>query len=144
MMKDIDIFTDGSCLGNPGIGGWAYILKYKDHIKKESGACKDTTNNQMELTAIIKALKALKTPCNINLYTDSNLMVQSINLWLEGWIKNNFKGKKNINLWKEYIDISKDHKIKAIWIKAHNGHKENEECDKMAREAALNLQKELK
>ena len=143
-MKDIDIFTDGSCLGNPGVGGWAYILKYKNHLKQESGACENTTNNKMELLAIIQALKALKQPCNINLYTDSNLMVQSINLWLKDWIKKDFKGKKNIELWKEYINVSKIHKINAIWIKAHNGHVENELCDKMAREAALNLQKELK
>lgn len=141
-MKNIEIYTDGSCLNNPGFGGWAYILVYKNHKKEQSGACENTTNNRMELLAIIEALKALKEPCDIVLYTDSNLMVQSINEWLDGWVKKNFKGKKNIDLWQSYIEVSKMHKIKAVWVKAHNGHMMNERCDELAREAALSLQKE--
>ncbi|TBR78251.1 ribonuclease HI [Campylobacter novaezeelandiae] len=141
-MKQIKIYTDGSCLNNPGFGGWAYILRYKEHEKIGFGAKENTTNNQMELLAIIEALKILKEPCEIELYTDSNLMVRSINEWLETWVKKDFKNKKNVDLWKEYLKFSKDHKIKAFWVKAHNGHIENEKCDKLAREAALNLQKE--
>lgn len=141
-MKQIKIYTDGSCLNNPGFGGWAYILRYKEHEKIGFGAKENTTNNQMELLAIIEALKILKEPCEIELYTDSNLMVRSINEWLEIWVKKDFKNKKNVDLWKEYLKFSKDHKIRAFWVKAHNGHIENEKCDKLAREAALNLQKE--
>lgn len=141
-MKQIKIYTDGSCLNNPGFGGWAYILRYKEHEKIGFGAKENTTNNQMELLAIIEALKILKEPCEIKLYTDSNLMVRSINEWLETWVKKDFKNKKNVDLWKEYLKFSKDHKIRAFWVKAHNGHIENEKCDKLAREAALNLQKE--
>ncbi|TQR32384.1 ribonuclease HI [Campylobacter sp. MIT 99-7217] len=140
-MKKIEIYTDGSCLKNPGFGGWAYILRYKNNEKEGFGAQADTTNNQMELRAIIEALKALKEPCEISLFTDSNLMVQSINEWLEGWIKKDFKGKKNVSLWKEYLEAAKTHHIKAFWIKAHNGHDENERCDFLARTAALNLAK---
>ena len=136
-MKSIEIYTDGSCLKNPGTGGWAYILRYKDYVKEGFGAEFNTTNNRMELKAIIMALKALKEPCEVSLFTDSNLMVQSINEWLDGWIKKNFKDKKNVDLWKEYIKVAKIHKVKAFWIKAHNGHLENEKCDKLAREAAL-------
>ncbi|MCR8683668.1 MULTISPECIES: ribonuclease HI [unclassified Campylobacter] len=141
-MKNIEIYTDGSCLNNPGFGGWAYVLAYKNHQKEQSGACENTTNNRMELMAIIEALKALKEPCEVKLYTDSNLMVQSINEWLEGWVKKDFKGKKNIDLWKEYLNVAKDHKITAFWIKAHNGHELNERCDELARNAALKLQEE--
>ena len=138
-MKSIEIYTDGSCLDNPGFGGWAYILSYQGHEKVGFGAQANTTNNQMELRAIIEALKALKEPCEIALYTDSNLMVQSINEWLEGWVKKDFKGKKNVHLWKEYLHAAKPHKITAFWLKAHNGHELNERCDELARKAATEL-----
>lgn len=138
-MKSIEIYTDGSCLDNPGFGGWAYILSYQGHEKVGFGAQANTTNNQMELRAIIEALKALKEPCEIALYTDSNLMVQSINEWLEGWVKKDFKGKKNVPLWKEYLHAAKPHKITAFWLKAHNGHELNERCDELARKAATEL-----
>lgn len=144
-MKSISLFSDGSCLGNPGYGGWAYILKYNNHEKKEFGAKSDTTNNQMELMAVIMGLKALKEPCVVELFTDSSYVANSINSWLDGWVKKNFKNVKNIPLWKEYLEVSAPHKITATWVKAHAGHKENEECDDMAREAALNLkQKEIR
>lgn len=138
-MKSIEIYTDGSCLDNPGFGGWAYILSYQGYEKVGFGAQANTTNNQMELRAIIEALKALKEPCKIALYTDSNLMVQSINEWLEGWVKKDFKGKKNVPLWKEYLHAAKPHKITAFWLKAHNGHELNERCDELARKAATEL-----
>lgn len=142
MMKCVEIYTDGSCLNNPGFGGWAYIVCYKGHQKEGFGSEKNTTNNRMELMAIIEALKILKEPCEIKIFTDSNLIVQSINEWLDDWIKKDFKGKKNVDLWKEYLKVSKSHQIQAFWIKAHNGHEENERCDFLAREAALKLQKE--
>ncbi|KAA6227225.1 MULTISPECIES: ribonuclease HI [unclassified Campylobacter] len=142
-MKEIELYTDGSCLDNPGFGGWAFILRYNGHERIESGAQKDTTNNRMELLAIIKALQVLKEPCKISLFTDSNLMVQSINEWLKNWVKTDFKDKKNVDLWKEYLNLAKNHKIKAFWVKAHNNHEENEKCDKLARNAALKLKKEV-
>lgn len=143
-MKRVELYTDGSCLDNPGCGGWAYILRYGEREKVGCGAQKDTTNNQMELRAIIEALRALKEPCEIALYTDSNLMVQSINEWLAGWVKKDFKGKKNVPLWKEYLELAKPHKITAFWVKAHDGHEFNERCDELARKAASELKNSLK
>lgn len=143
-MKTIYLFSDGSCLNNPGIGGWAYILKYKDKAKKASGAEEETTNNRMELLAVIKGLQALKEACNVELYTDSSYVVNAINLWLTSWIAQGFKNKKNVGLWREYIKASEKHNIKAHWVKGHNGHEENEECDEMARTAALELKERSK
>ncbi|CZE46216.1 ribonuclease HI [Campylobacter geochelonis] len=143
-MKSICLFSDGSCLKNPGAGGWAYILKYKDFVKKQSGAKEHTTNNQMELRAVIEGLKALKEPCEVLLYTDSSYVANSINSWLFGWVKKNFKNVKNVELWQEYLEISKPHKVKASWIKAHAGHPENEECDTMARDEATKMEESLK
>ena len=138
-MKKINIFTDGSSLGNPGEGGYCAILRYKDKEKIIKGSKKEATNNQMELTAVIEALKALKEPCKITLYSDSNYVVRGINEWIENWIKKEFKGVKNSDLWREYIDVSSPHNINAVWIKAHNGHIENEKCDKIAKEEAEKL-----
>lgn len=143
-MKQILLFSDGSCLGNPGIGGWAYILRYKNHEKKEFGSKALTTNNQMELLAVLMGLKSLKEPCKIELFTDSSYVVNSINLWLDGWVKKNFKNVKNVDMWKEFLELSKPHQITATWVKGHAGHKENEECDDMARNAALKLKDQLK
>lgn len=140
-MKTVKLFSDGSCLGNPGIGGWAYILQYEDWQKKNSGADLETTNNKMELKAVIMGIKALKEPYEIEIYTDSSYVANAINSWLENWIKKDFKKVQNPQLWKEYLKVSKMHKIKAFWIKGHSGHLQNEECDKMAREAANNLKK---
>lgn len=131
-MKEINLYTDGACSGNPGPGGWCYILEYKGVEKVGSGYFEQTTNNQMELNAVLEGLKALKEPCKINLYSDSQYVTRTINEWLDGWIKTNFKGKKNIEMWKDYIELSKNHKIEAVWVKAHNGHSYNERCDKIA------------
>ena len=141
-MKTVCLFSDGSCLNNPGFGGWAYILEYNGKSKEASGANELTTNNQMELTAVIMGLKALKEPCCVNLYTDSSYVANAINEWLDGWFKKGFKNVKNIPLWQEYLEISKPHKVKAVWVKAHNGHPQNERCDKLARAAATNLKME--
>ncbi|WP_298784913.1 ribonuclease HI [uncultured Campylobacter sp.] len=135
-MKSVKLFSDGSCLGNPGAGGWAYILQYGDAIKKASGAEAMTTNNQMELTAVIMGLSALKQPCRVELFTDSEYVVKAINSWLAKWVATDFKGKKNADLWRRYLAAAAPHEIKASWVKGHAGHPQNEECDAMARAAA--------
>ena len=136
-MKKIEIFTDGSSLGNPGSGGWCAILRYKGHEKILKGGEDYTTNNKMELKAVIEALKALKEPCEIDLYADSTYVLKGISEWLENWIKKDFKNVKNPELWKEFYVLSKKHKINPIWVKGHSGHRENEICDKIAKEQAL-------
>ncbi|WP_295150759.1 ribonuclease HI [Campylobacter sp.] len=135
-MKSVKLFSDGSCLGNPGAGGWAYILQYGNAIKKASGAEAMTTNNQMELTAAIMGLSALKQPCCVELFTDSEYVVKAINSWLAKWVVTDFKGKKNADLWRRYLAAAAPHEIKASWVKGHAGHPQNEECDAMARAAA--------
>lgn len=135
-MKSVKLFSDGSCLGNPGAGGWAYILQYGNAIKKASGAEAMTTNNQMELTAAIMGLSALKQPCRVELFTDSEYVVKAINSWLAKWVVTDFKGKKNADLWRRYLAAAAPHEIRASWVKGHAGHPQNEECDAMARAAA--------
>ena len=135
-MKSVKLFSDGSCLGNPGAGGWAYILQYGNAIKKASGAEAMTTNNQMELTAAIMGLSALKQPCRVELFTDSEYVVKAISSWLAKWVVTDFKGKKNADLWRRYLAAAAPHEIRASWVKGHAGHPQNEECDAMARAAA--------
>jgi ribonuclease HI len=135
-MKQIDIFTDGSSLGNPGPGGWCAILRYKNHEKIISGGENFTTNNKMELKAVIEALKLLKEPCIINLYSDSTYVLKGIEEWLENWVAKNFKNVKNKEMWQELYRLKQTHIINTNWIKGHSGHKENEICDKIAKEEA--------
>jgi ribonuclease HI len=141
-VKKITLFSDGSALGNPGPGGYGVILRYGDKEKELYGGEAHTTNNRMELKGAIEGLKALKEPCVVDIVSDSSYVVKAINEWLEGWIKKDFKKVKNVDLWKEYIDVSKQHKINAVWVRGHNGHEENERCDKLARDEA-ERQKEL-
>ena len=136
-MKLVKLFSDGSCLNNPGRGGWAFILEYGEYKLKKSGGESFTTNNKMELTAVIMGLKALKFPCEVELYSDSSYVVNGINGWIFSWIKKNFKDVKNPELWREYLQVSAPHKIRAFWVKGHDGHPQNEECDELARKAAL-------
>jgi len=148
-MKKITLYSDGSSLGNPGCGGWGTILEYDGHTKELSGSNPDTTNNQMELLGVIEGLKALKEPCDVKVISDSKYVVQAINEWLENWIKNNWKtaGKKpvkNLELWKQYLEASLSHNIRAVWVKGHAGHEQNERCDILARTQAETLQKQLK
>lgn len=131
-LTKIDIHTDGACSGNPGPGGWCSILVYNGTEKEISGSEAWTTNNQMELKSVIEALKMLNRPCEISLYSDSQYVVKGINEWLPGWVKTNFKGKKNVDMWGEYLELTKKHKITAIHVKAHNGDYYNERCDKVA------------
>lgn len=138
-MKKISLYCDGSSLGNPGFGGWCAILKYQDSLRILSGAVKNTTNNRMELTAVIEGIKGVKYPCEIIVYSDSRYVCEGINKWLNNWIKNGFNKVKNLDLWEEYIVAAKKHKVEAIWIKGHTGHIENEQCDTIARNEATKL-----
>ena len=141
-MTSIEIYTDGACSGNPGRGGWGVILRYGDIEKEMSGSATETTNNRMELTAVIEALKALKRECEITLYTDSRYVMDGVNEWLPNWKRNNWRttnkksAVKNIDLWQELDSLLPLHKIKWVWVKGHNGHPENERVDKLAREQA--------
>jgi len=146
-MKEVDIYTDGSCLGNPGAGGWCSILMYKGHKKIIKGGKPQTTNNEMELTAVLEALKKLKEPCKVNLYTDSQYIANAINDWIYNWSKENWsiakkKNIKHLDKWKKIYDLLKIHDVKAIWIKGHDGNYYNELCDKYAREEARKLKEE--
>lgn len=137
-MKKITLFSDGSSLGNPGAGGWACILRYKDNEKILSGGAPNVTNNQMELLGVIEGLRALNEPCEVEIFTDSNYVVKSINEWLDNWLKKNWKNNtvKNRDLWEQYLDASRRHIVKAFWVKGHAGHEENEKCDKIAKSEA--------
>ncbi len=139
MMKKIYLFSDGSSLGNPGEGGYCAILRYKDNEKIIKGGQQQATNNQMELKAVIEGLKALKGACIVEIVSDSSYVVKGINEWLKNWQKRNFARVKNPELWKEYIEVAKPHKINATWVRGHAGHKENELCDKIAKEEAEKL-----
>ena len=140
-MKKIYLFSDGSSLGNPGHGGYCAILRFGKHEKVISGAKEDATNNQMELLAVFEGLKALKEPCEVEIVSDSSYVVKAINEWLENWQKKEFRKVKNPELWREYLKVAKPHKIKAIWVRGHNGHEENERCDKIAKSEAEKLKK---
>jgi ribonuclease HI len=141
-VKHVAIFTDGACKGNPGPGGWGAILRNGGHEKELSGSDPATTNNRMELTAIIRALQALKAPCQVELHTDSRYVIDGITKWIFGWQKNGWKtaAKKpvlNAELWQELLTATKPHKIDWIWVKGHAGHPENERADVLASNAAL-------
>lgn len=145
MLPRVEIYTDGACSGNPGIGGWGVILRYKDTEKELSGGEINTTNNRMELTAVIEAIKALKTACNITLYTDSKYVMNGITEWLENWKKNGWKTSnkkgavKNIDLWQTLDELVLKHEIRWVWVKGHAGHIENERVDTLARSEVLKL-----
>ncbi len=137
--KEVTIYCDGSSLGNPGPGGWACILDYKGKRKELCGSSKQATNNQMELMAVIEGLKALKEPCSVTIVTDSSYVANAINEWLDNWIQKDFKKVKNKELWQEFVNLRKIHDIKAVWVKGHNGHSENERCDTLARAQAQQI-----
>ena len=140
-MKRIEVFTDGACKGNPGPGGWGAILRMGRHEKEMSGSEPDTTNNRMEMTAAIRALKALTEPCQVTLHTDSKYVIDGITKWVHGWKKNGWvnaskKPVRNADLWHDLIEVAAPHAITWEWIKGHNGHPENERVDKLASDAA--------
>jgi len=140
-VKKVRLFSDGSSLGNPGPGGYGGILRYNQTQKRYSGGEANTTNNRMELKGVIEGLKLLNQPCEVEVVSDSSYVVNAINEWLQNWVKKDFKKVKNVDLWKEYLEVAKPHKINGTWVKGHAGHEENEECDKMAKNEALKLQK---
>lgn len=142
-MKQVALFSDGSSLGNPGPGGYGAILRYKDIEKEVAGGEAHTTNNRMELKAVIEGLKLLKEPCEVTLYSDSSYVVKAINEWLEGWRKKAFAKVKNPDLWREYLEVAGPHRIRANWVKGHAGHPENERCDLLARGEAEKLKERL-
>lgn len=137
-MKHVDIFTDGACSGNPGPGGWGAILRYKGTDKCISGGEAETTNNRMELSAVIESLKLLKETCEVTLWTDSKYVADGLGKgWAAGWKRNGWKkaDKKpalNTDLWDELLSLYEKHEITIQWIKGHASHPENEKCDKMA------------
>lgn len=132
-MKKVKIYTDGACSGNPGPGGYGIILVHNGKEKELSGGSKRTTNNRMELTAVIVALQSLKEPCQVHITTDSKYVVDAVNKnWLKSWAKKDFSGKANPDLWKKYLEASEKHEVEIEWIKGHAGHEMNERCDKLA------------
>ena len=140
-MKRVEIFTDGACKGNPGPGGWGAILRMGAHEKELSGSERETTNNRMEMTAVIEALRALRHPCEIALHTDSKYVIDGITKWIHGWQKRGWKtaGRKpvlNQDLWEAMVEASGSHRISWHWIKGHSGHPENERADRLASDEA--------
>ena len=138
--KIVEIFADGACSGNPGTGGYGSILRYGRETKEISGCEVHTTNNRMELMAVIEALRLLNRPCKIRVATDSNYVVKGMTEWMLGWIRRNWLNAKkkpvlNRDLWERLLDLSKPHEIEWIWIRGHAGHEENERCDELARKA---------
>ena len=144
-MKKVDIYTDGACSGNPGKGGWGAVLVYGEKEKELSGANADTTNNRMELTAVIEALNVLKEPCNVTLTTDSKYVCDAINQkWVYSWKKNGWKkaDKKpalNVDLWEKLLELLEIHNVTFVWVRGHNGHPYNERCDTLAVNEYLKL-----
>lgn len=140
-MKEVFIYSDGSCLGNPGRGGYGAILKYKEHVKEIKAGYRLTTNNRMELRAVIAALQCLKEPCKVNVCTDSKYVKSGITSWIESWKKNGWhtsakKPVKNKDLWQQLDLECQKHEMSWSWVKGHAGHPENERCDELARSAA--------
>lgn len=144
-MEEVIIYTDGACSGNPGPGGWGSILMYKENKKEISGGKKDTTNNVMELTAVIEALKLLKFKCKVSVYSDSAYVVNAFNQkWIYGWMKNGWRNAskepvKNKELWEELYNLTKTHEVTFIKVKGHSDNEYNNRCDEMAREAITRL-----
>ena len=140
-MKQVKLITDGSCLGNPGRGGWAAILRFGPHMRELSGGEGQTTNNRMEITAVLEGLRALKEPCQVTVELDSEYVLNGITKWIHGWRKRDWKSVsgqpvKNRDLWLELEAAADRHKVKWVWVKGHANHKDNNRCDKLARAAA--------
>ena len=137
--KIVEIFADGACLGNPGPGGYGTILRYRSREEEISGYCPHTTNNRMELMAVIEGLETLKRPSQVRVFTDSNYVFKGITIWINSWLERNWLNSQkrpvlNRDLWQRLLLLSKQHQIEWRWVKAHAGHPENERCDKLARQ----------
>jgi ribonuclease HI len=136
----VEIFCDGACSGNPGVGGWGSVLRYGDKEKELSGSEEETTNNRMELSAAIMALESLKRPCSVILTTDSQYLAKGMTEWIAGWVKKGWLNSKkepvlNRDLWERLLVLANAHRIEWRWVRGHNGHLENERCDELARRA---------
>ena len=137
-MKTVTLYTDGACSGNPGPGGWGAILEYMGHEKELSGGEDNTTNNRMELTAVIQGLQALKEPCIVELYSDSKYVIDALSKgwavsWQQkGWRKADKKPALNIELWEQLLPLLQTHQVEFVWVKGHAGHPQNERCDALA------------
>ncbi len=134
----VEIFCDGACSGNPGPGGYGAILRYGGHEKEISGGARETTNNRMELSAAIEALRLLTRPCTATVTTDSQYLVKGITEWIAGWQRNGWRNSKkepvvNRDLWEQLLAETKKHNVRWIWVRGHAGHAENERCDQLAR-----------
>lgn len=141
-LKQVEIYTDGACQGNPGPGGWGAVLRYQGKEKEISGGDPNTTNNRMELMAVISALELLNQPCAVTLYSDSQYVCNALKLgWAEkwknnGWMRNKKEPALNPDLWEKLLNLAKVHTLNVVWVKGHNGHPENERCDRLAVAAA--------
>lgn len=138
MSKTVEIYTDGACSGNPGPGGWGALLRYGKHEKEIKGGEPETTNNRMEMQAVIESLKLLKKRSSVQIYTDSKYVMQGITEWMDGWKAKNWKTAskkpvKNKDLWQEIDSLVQQHDIEFFWVKGHAGHPENERADALAR-----------
>ncbi len=147
-MKNVIIYTDGACKGNPGPGGWGALIQYGKHEKEVAGGAIDTTNNRMEMQAAINALNLLIEPCAVTLYTDSKYLIDGITKWVAGWQKNGWKNAskkpvRNSDLWHELIAAAKDHEIDWNWVKGHDGNPGNERADQLASDAAMEISSRL-
>ena len=135
----VEIFCDGACSGNPGPGGYGAILRYGGRVKELSGGARDTTNNRMEMTAAIEALRQLKRPCRVIVTTDSQYLVKGMTEWIDGWQRKGWRNSKrepvvNKDLWELLLALTKPHTVQWNWVRGHDGHVENERCDQLARE----------
>ncbi|HAM51990.1 MAG TPA: ribonuclease HI [Nitrospiraceae bacterium] len=144
----VEIYADGACSGNPGMGGFGAILKSREKIKEISGCQETTTNNRMELLGVISALEALKTPCKVRVTTDSTYVVKGMTEWMRSWIKRGWRNSQkqevlNRDLWERLLKASEAHEIEWAWIRGHNGHPENERCDEIAREEIKRCRKSM-
>jgi ribonuclease HI len=133
----VEVFTDGACKGNPGPGGWGVVLRFGDHVKELHGGEPATTNNRMELTAVIKALEALTRPCTVRLHTDSQYVQKGISVWIHDWKRRGWKTAekkpvKNEDLWRRLDELAAGHQIEWLWVKGHAGHEGNERADELA------------
>ena len=144
MAKFVELFTDGACKGNPGVGGWGALLRFGETEKRMYGGEAETTNNRMEMMAVICALEALTEPCNVTITTDSKYVLQGMTEWLENWKQRNWQtaAKKpvlNVDLWKRLDKAASEHKIQWHWVKGHSGHRENEIADELANQGIEEL-----